>query len=176
MRADIAIVQLVPAPQRVGKHLSNCVEKVKAIIELKYKSADVVDDFYADVKKLYDYSKLFPDSQLYAGFIHEERYNDSNCSWFDSRQTSKWAKVIHQNRAIYERKIIMRYIIDRFEGNYAVCEDENKNMVNIERNKLPLPAKEGDVLSVEGNDIKVDYDSTEARKQKIKKMMESLWE
>lgn len=70
----------------------------------------------------------------------------------------------------------MRYIIDRFEGNYAVCEDENKNMVNIERNKLPLPAKEGDVLSVEGNDIKIDIQETEARKQKIKKMMDSLWE
>lgn len=84
--------------------------------------------------------------------------------------------VIHPNRAIQERKIIMRYIIDRFEGNYAVCEDENKNMVNIERNRLPSTAKEGAVLRVEGNDIKVDYDSTEARKQKIKKMMESLWE
>ncbi|WP_024834025.1 hypothetical protein [Ruminiclostridium josui] len=91
-RADIAIVQLIPAAQRADKHLSNCVEKVSAIIELKYKSADVADDFYADVKKLHDYSKLFPDSQLYAGFIHEERYNDANCSWFDGRQTSKWAK------------------------------------------------------------------------------------
>lgn len=91
-RADIAIVQLLPAAQREGKHLSNCVEKVLAIIELKYKSADVIDDFYADVKKLHGYSKLFPDSQLYAGFIHEERYNDGNCSWFDGRQTSRWAK------------------------------------------------------------------------------------
>ena len=91
-RADIAIVQLLPAAQRVSKHLSNCVEKVKVIIELKYKFADVVDDFYTDVKKLHDYSKLFSDSQLYAGFIHEEIYNDTNCSWFDDRQTSKWAK------------------------------------------------------------------------------------
>ncbi len=91
-RADIAIVQLFPSPQRIGKHLSNCVEKVIAIIELKFKSADVVDDFYIDVKKLHAYSKIYPDCQLYAGFIHEELYNDNNCSWFDGRQTSKWAK------------------------------------------------------------------------------------
>ena len=65
---------------------------MKVIIELKYKFADVVDDFYTDVKKLHDYTKLFPDNPLYAGFIHEERYNDTNCSWFDDRQSSKWAK------------------------------------------------------------------------------------
>lgn len=91
-RADISIVQLLPESQRVNKHLSNCVEKVIAIIELKYKSADIIDPFYADVKKLHNYSKMYPDCQLYAGFIHEEKYNDNNCSWFDGRQTSKWAK------------------------------------------------------------------------------------
>ncbi len=91
-RADIAIVQLIPAQQRIGKHLSNCVAKVIAIIELKYKIADVVDAFYSDVKKLHEYSKIYTDCQLYAGFIHEERYNDTNCSWFDGRKTSRWAK------------------------------------------------------------------------------------
>jgi len=91
-RADIAIVQLIPTSQRVDKHLSDCVEKVMGIVELKFKSADVIDAFYADVKKLHDYSKMYPDCQLYAGFVHEERYNDTNCSWFDGRQTSKWAK------------------------------------------------------------------------------------
>ncbi len=91
-RADIAVVQLIPAQQRIEKHLADCVEKVIAIIELKYKSADIVDAFYTDVKKLHDYSKMYPDCQLYAGFIHEERYNDANCSWFDGRQTNRWAK------------------------------------------------------------------------------------
>lgn len=91
-RADIAIVQLVTAPNRKGKFLGNCVESIIAIIELKYKSADVTDAFHSDVKKLHEYSKQYPTCQLYAGFVHEERYNDTNCSWFDGRQTSKWAK------------------------------------------------------------------------------------
>lgn len=91
MRADIAIVQLIPAAERAEKDLSDWVERIIAIIELKYKSAYVIDDFYSDVKKLHVYSKLFPNSQLYAGFIHEKQYSDANCSWFDGRQTSKWA-------------------------------------------------------------------------------------
>lgn len=91
-RADIAITQLTPASDRQGKYLGNCIENIIAIIELKYKSAGIVEAFYADVKKLHDYSKIYPDCQLYAGFVHEERYNKTNCSWFDGRQTRKWAK------------------------------------------------------------------------------------
>ncbi|MED0661402.1 DUF3006 domain-containing protein [Geobacillus thermodenitrificans] len=31
----------------------------------------------------------------------------------------------------------MKYIIDRFEGKWTVCEDENCKMVDIEKSKLP---------------------------------------
>lgn len=30
----------------------------------------------------------------------------------------------------------MKYIIDRFEDNFAVCEDENQNFVDIEKSKI----------------------------------------
>jgi len=43
----------------------------------------------------------------------------------------------------------MKVIIDRFEGDYAVCEKEGRTMVDIERNKIPAEAKEGDALLVE---------------------------
>jgi hypothetical protein len=39
-----------------------------------------------------------------------------------------------------------KYTIDRFEGNYAVCEDEKKVIIKIPKYKLPLECKEGDVL------------------------------
>lgn len=38
------------------------------------------------------------------------------------------------------------YIIDRFEGIYAVCEDENKDLINIPKYKLPLECKEGNYI------------------------------
>ena len=31
----------------------------------------------------------------------------------------------------------MQLIIDRFEGEFAVCEDANKNIVNIKREVIP---------------------------------------
>ena len=35
--------------------------------------------------------------------------------------------------------------IDRFEGTYAICEDQEKRMFAIALNELPEGAKEGDV-------------------------------
>lgn len=71
-----------------------------------------------------------------------------------------------------------KVIIDRFEGDFAVCEDEDRKMINIEKSRLPEDAKEGTVLIIIGDkedDIKVDYAETEARKSRIKRMMDSLF-
>lgn len=70
----------------------------------------------------------------------------------------------------------MKVIIDRFEGQYAVCEDEDLNMINIEIDKLPQGVKEGDVLIIEGDNIKVDKEETEIRRERIRRLMEDLWE
>lgn len=66
-------------------------------------------------------------------------------------------------------------VIDRFEGNFAVVEVENKEMVNIEKVRLPKGAKEGDVLNI-GEEITIDYKETERRKKEIEKMVEDLFE
>lgn len=70
----------------------------------------------------------------------------------------------------------MRVIIDRFEGKYAVCEKEDRSMVNIEKDKLPPEAREGDVLVLEGDKIYIDAVTTDERKRNIKKLMDELWE
>ncbi|MBL4938200.1 DUF3006 domain-containing protein [Clostridium sp. YIM B02515] len=70
----------------------------------------------------------------------------------------------------------MKVIIDRFEENFAVCEKESGEMINIEVIKLPIHAKEGDILIIEGNAISIDEKCTKARKEKIKKLAEDLWE
>lgn len=69
----------------------------------------------------------------------------------------------------------MRYVIDRFEGDYAVCEDENKEIINIERTKIPSEAKEGDVLVQIENEICLDIDETNRRKENIQRLMDDLW-
>lgn len=70
----------------------------------------------------------------------------------------------------------MQVIIDRFEGVFAVCEDEGRRIVNIEKARLPEGAKEGTVMIVQGDKIEIDHYETEKRKDMIKKMMDSLWE
>ncbi len=47
----------------------------------------------------------------------------------------------------------MKGIIDRFEGNFAVVELEDKKMININKNILPKKAKEGDVINIEEDSI-----------------------
>jgi hypothetical protein len=69
----------------------------------------------------------------------------------------------------------MRVIIDRFEGNYAVCEKEDRTMINIEKSKLPTAAKEGDVLSILENEITIDIIETENRKKTIEELTKDLW-
>jgi len=69
----------------------------------------------------------------------------------------------------------MKLIIDRFEGNWVICETENKNMINIERSILPSEAKEGDVIIKTSEGYKIDKDETNRRKMRVNKLMDDLW-
>ena len=40
----------------------------------------------------------------------------------------------------------MELIVDRLEEEYIVCEDENKNIVNILKDEVEDEVKEGDIL------------------------------
>lgn len=69
-----------------------------------------------------------------------------------------------------------RLIIDRFEGDWAVCEQEDRVMINIERKRLPPRAVEGCCLLVQENgEILIDHEETKCRKDRISKMMENLF-
>lgn len=70
----------------------------------------------------------------------------------------------------------MKVIIDRFEGNFAICEADDKRMIDIERDKIPYGAREGDVLIADGDNFKLDQDTTAKRKDRINKLMDALWE
>ena len=70
----------------------------------------------------------------------------------------------------------MNVIIDRFEGNYAVCEKEDRTMMNVKKSKIPGIVKEGDVLSINNDVIIIDIEKTQKRKRKIEKLTKDLWE
>lgn len=71
----------------------------------------------------------------------------------------------------------MKVVIDRFEGFYAVCEKEDRTMIDIKISNLPSESKEGDVLIIDTNNmITIDIKETKKRRKEIEKLTENLWE
>jgi uncharacterized OB-fold protein len=65
----------------------------------------------------------------------------------------------------------MKVIIDRFEGDYAVVELEDRSICNMHIKLLPEGVEEGSVIKIE-----IDNESTKNKKEEIKKLMDELWE
>ena len=71
----------------------------------------------------------------------------------------------------------MKLIVDRFEEGFAVCEGEDQEMINVERSKLPEGVMEGDVLLLQDDDTYIiDHDERLEIEDRIKKLMDDLWE
>ena len=64
----------------------------------------------------------------------------------------------------------MKVIIDSFEGEIAVIELENGDMVDVPKKILPANVKEGSIIS-----ITCEEGETEQRREDIKKKMDSIF-
>ncbi len=63
----------------------------------------------------------------------------------------------------------MKWTIDRFEGDFAVVETENRQMADIPRAALPPDVKEGDVVV-----LQIGREETERKKSEISERFKSL--
>ena len=65
----------------------------------------------------------------------------------------------------------MNYIVDRIEGEFAVCEDERGRMVDIKLSALPAGIKEGASFAMDGGVATLLDDSDRRRRieEKMKK-------
>ena len=70
--------------------------------------------------------------------------------------------------------INLKAIIDRFEGSYAVCENENREIFNIEKSKLPKGVKEGDCIIIDKDSITLSLNDTQDRIKRISSLMKDL--
>ena len=66
------------------------------------------------------------------------------------------------------------YIIDRFEGDFAVVEHADE-MINIKRSDLPDNAKVGDVLVRHAERFAVDVQQTAERRHEIQRLQDELF-
>lgn len=69
-----------------------------------------------------------------------------------------------------------KFIIDRIEETKAVLECENGDTVSLDIKSLPKNVKEGDALYFEEGSYFLDADETAKRKEKIKNLMDKLFE
>lgn len=68
-----------------------------------------------------------------------------------------------------------KYIIDRFEGDYAVLEREKGGTIDVLKSDLP-EAREGDVILLENGFYRVDKEDTLRRQELIAEKMRKLFE
>ncbi len=67
-------------------------------------------------------------------------------------------------------------VIDRFEGNFAVCEDrESGKMHNIEISKLPKDVNEGDVIKFKNNQYSIDKEKNKEIQERINNKIKNLF-
>jgi hypothetical protein len=67
-------------------------------------------------------------------------------------------------------------IIDRFECDFAVCEDDNSGTVHISGSELPQGAAEGDCLAADPQKgYTLDKGETARRRARIKNKMNRLF-
>jgi hypothetical protein len=62
------------------------------------------------------------------------------------------------------------FIIDRFEGDWAIIETENRHTFKLPRLVLPSDIKEGDVISIQ---VGIDSEMTKERTEKSKRRLEN---
>lgn len=67
-------------------------------------------------------------------------------------------------------------VIDRFEGDYAVVEFEDREMQDIKKILMPPEAKEGDVIVFIDGKYVIDKEETAKRRGAAEKLSEGLWE
>ncbi|HHY27479.1 MAG TPA: DUF3006 domain-containing protein [Desulfitobacterium dehalogenans] len=70
----------------------------------------------------------------------------------------------------------MKGIIDRFEGEFAVIEQEDRVTITIPRHALPREAKEGDALVLVNGEYQIDRSETVERRKRIEELSRELWE
>lgn len=90
-RIDLVIVEIDPVKAE-EYHLSDCVTRVLAVVEMKHKSASTSDSiFYKDVQKIFSYIKdLGTKSKYYLAFIQEKYFNAENVeNWITKDQIIK---------------------------------------------------------------------------------------
>ncbi len=65
------------------------------------------------------------------------------------------------------------YIVDRFEGDWAIVETETRTTFNLPRSVLPADLKEGDVIYIH---VGIDSEATIQRSKKARSLLDNFFQ
>lgn len=69
----------------------------------------------------------------------------------------------------------MKYTLDRFEGAFALLEQEDRTMLQVPREDLPPHVREGSVLICESGKWTLSEAETKDAESRIRSKMDLLW-
>lgn len=68
------------------------------------------------------------------------------------------------------------WVVDRFEGNFAICENrETKDKREVKIERLPENVKEGSVLRFKDGKYSLDLDEQKKIEKRIEEKMKNIW-
>jgi hypothetical protein len=70
----------------------------------------------------------------------------------------------------------MKVAVDKFEGDFVICRKEDHSILNINRRDVPIEAKEGDVLNIDGDTVTIDIVETSKRKEMARLLAVNVWD
>ena len=75
-----------------------------------------------------------------------------------------------------EKNNTPKFSIDRFEEDFAVCEDkETLEMINISKTLIPTNASVGDILTFKNDILIIDVLKTKDQQKKIESLVSQLF-
>lgn len=73
-------------------------------------------------------------------------------------------------------KMEQELVLDRFEGDIAVCEDRKTGEIKqIAKSELPEDVKEGNILTFENGEYRINNEKQEEVSKRIEEKMNKLW-
>ncbi len=73
------------------------------------------------------------------------------------------------------KEVPLLWVIDRFEGDIAVCENARRQTRDVPVGELPPGAKAGDVLRHSKEGYRLDPAETQRRQRAIEELTKDLW-
>lgn len=92
-----------------------------------------------------------------------------------SHKTTNKQFITELQKQITDSRQSPRLILDRYEGNYAICENQSTGeIVKIPKSQISPLAQDGDILKFKKSRYKIAFKETRLKKEEMKKLLNSL--